>query len=281
MQKPVPAVAAVHDLSGVGRCALTAAIPILSAMGAQVCPVPTAVLSAHTGFAPQTKIEVRDLSDFLKCQLAAWKDMNLTFDGIYTGYLGSPEQAREIAAFLDDQSAALKLVDPVMGDDGALYSGITGEMSRAMRLLCRRATLITPNLTEYACLTGEAYSIEERSLPEIEAMLGRLEAESAVVTSVPFEGGLANACRDANGRVSVLPFRAMSRHYPGTGDLFASVVCGALLRGDTLEQAVILAADYVSRTIEISMDIPIDGNFGVQLERTLPLLMPNPREEAL
>ena len=273
MTKPVRTVAAVHDLSGVGRCALTVAIPVLSAMGAQVCPVPTAVLSAHTGFASQTKIEVCDLSDFLKRQLAAWKNMNLRFDCVYTGYLGSPEQAREIAEFLDDQPGALKVVDPVMGDDGNLYSGITEEMARAMALLCRRATIITPNLTEYACLTGEDYSLRTRTAQEIESMLNRLEAESAVITSVPFEDGLANACRDARGKVSILPFRAMKRHYPGTGDLFASVVCGALLRGENLEQAVTLAADYVSRTIEISMDIPIDGNYGVQLERTLPLLM--------
>lgn len=273
MNYPVRTVAAVHDLSGIGRCALTVAIPVISAMGAQVCPVPTAALSAHTGFANQTKIEVCDLSAFLTRQLAAWKRMNLTFDCVYTGYLGSPAQADEISAFLSEQKGAIRVVDPVMGDDGALYSGITGEMADAMRRLCRRASVITPNLTEYACLTGEEYSERDRTVAEAEQMLNRLEAESAVITSVTVEGAPANLCREANGKISILPFRVLGRHYPGTGDLFASVLCGALLQGDKLPEAVKRAADYVAATIEASMDIDLDSNYGVQLERTLPLLL--------
>lgn len=273
MQKPVRTVAAVHDISGVGRCALTVAIPVISAMGAQVCPAPTACLSAHTGFAATRRIETIDLTDFLGRMLDAWVETGEKFDCIYTGYLGSPAQAELIARFMDAQTQALKLVDPVMGDDGALYSGITSEMARAMQAICRRATLITPNMTEYACLTGEKYSMHERTPAEIERMLDRLDAESAVITSVPCDGGLVNACRDRTGKKSILAFRRMSRHYPGTGDLFASVVCGSLMQGDGLERAVLRAAGYVSRTIEVSMDIDIDGNYGVQLEKTLPLLM--------
>lgn len=273
MQKPVRTVAAVHDISGIGRCALTVAIPVISAMGAQVCPAPTACLSAHTGFAATRRIETIDLTDFLGRMLDAWLETGESFDCIYTGYLGSPAQAEIIARFMDAQPQALKLVDPVMGDDGALYSGITSEMARAMQAICRRATLITPNMTEYACLTGEKYSMHERSPAEIERMLDRLDSESAVITSVPCDGGLVNACRDRTGKKSIMAFRRMSRHYPGTGDLFASVVCGSLMQGDALERAVLRAADYVSRTIELSMDIDLDGNYGVQLEKTLPLLM--------
>lgn len=269
MRLPVRTVAAVHDISGVGRCALTVAIPVISAMGAQVCPAPTACLSAHTGF---SDIETQDLTEFLGRLLGAWRRTGEGFDCIYTGYLGSPAQARLIAEFMDSQPGALKLVDPVMGDDGAMYSGITGEMARAMAGLCRRATLITPNLTEYAALTGEKYSVEPRSAGEVERMLGRLESECAVITSVCCEGVTVNACRDGSGRVSMIPFRRLSRHYPGTGDLFASVVCGAMVRGMKLEDSVRLAAEYVSHTIEISMDIDIDGNYGVQLEATLPWL---------
>lgn len=270
MLRPVPTVAAVHDISGVGRCALTVAIPVISAMGAQVCPAPTACLSAHTAF---KDIETVDLTDFLGRMLKAWTRTGEKFDCIYTGYLGSPAQAQLIAEFMDSQSGAMKIVDPVMGDDGVLYSGITDGMARAMLDMCRRATLITPNLTEYAALTGEKYSLEERTAAEVERMLGRLEAQSAVITSVPCEGRLVNACRDAGGRVSIIPFRTLSRHYPGTGDLFTSVVCGAMVQGAQLEDAVRRAADYVSNTIEVSMDIDIDGNYGVQLEATLPMLM--------
>lgn len=205
--------------------------------------------------------------------LDAWVETGEKFDCIYTGYMASPAQAELIARFMDAQPQALKLVDPVMGDNGALYSGISAEMARAMQALCCRATLITPNMTEYACLTGEKYSMHERTPAEIERMLDRLEAESAVITSVPCEGALVNACRDRTGKKSILAFRRMTRHYPGTGDLFSSVVCGSLMQGDALEVAVRRAADYVSRTIELSMDINIDGNYGVQLEKTLPLLM--------
>ena len=127
MKHPVPTVAAVHDLSGVGRCALTVAIPVISAMGLQVCPAPTACLSAHTGFAGSHRLETVDLSDYLARQLSAWNQMGLKFDCVYTGYLGSPRQAAVIGAFLEEQNQAVKLVDPVMGDDGRLYSGLTPE----------------------------------------------------------------------------------------------------------------------------------------------------------
>ena len=273
MNAPVRTVAAVHDLSGVGRCALTVAIPVISAMGAQVCPAITAALSAHTGFADSHRIATIDLTDFLKRMLDAWDEMGLKFDAVYTGYLGSPRQAEIISGFMDGQMGALKLVDPVMGDDGRLYSGMDGEMVQAMRNLCRKAQVMTPNMTEYAYLAGEEYSLRDRTEDEIRRMLDKCEAENAIITSVPHKGALVNACRDGSGNVSILPFRAMKRHYPGTGDIFASVLCGALVGGDDLAGAVIRAAEYVSRTIEISMDIDIDGNFGVQLERTLPMLL--------
>lgn len=273
MNAPVRTVAAVHDLSGVGRCALTVAIPVISAMGAQVCPAITAALSAHTGFADSHRIATIDLTDFLKRMLDAWDEMGLKFDAVYTGYLGSPRQAEIISGFMDGQIGALKLVDPVMGDDGRLYSGIDGEMVQAMRRLCRKAQVMTPNMTEYAYLADEEYSLRDRTEDEIRRMLDKCEAENAIITSVPHKGALVNACRDGSGNVSILPFRAMKRHYPGTGDIFASVLCGALVGGDNLAGAVGRAAEYVSRTIEISMDIDIDGNFGVQLERTLPMLL--------
>lgn len=272
MVRPVRTVAAVHDISGIGRCALTVAIPVISAMGAQVCPVPTACLSYHTGFTGRKPVTAVDLTDFLKRQLAAWAEGGDRFDSIYTGYLGSPAQAALIENFFDTQPDAMKLVDPVMGDDGALYSGITGEMAEAMARLCRRATVITPNLTEYAALTGEEYSDKPRTEAEIRRMLDRLPAKCAVITSVPTENGPVNACRDADGSVSLIPYRRLSRHYPGTGDIFASVLCGSLTAGEELSCAVRRAAAFVSHAIEISMDIDIDSNYGVQLEAALPVL---------
>ncbi len=273
MLRPVPTVAAVHDISGVGRCALTVAIPVISAMGAQVCPAPTACLSYHTGFTGKKPVEMTDLTAFLSRMLEAWVSTEEKFDCVYTGYLGSPAQAELIARFMDSQSDALKLVDPVMGDDGVLYSGITHEMAEAMKALCRRATVITPNLTEYAALTGEKYSAEPRTDTEIRRMLDKLDAKSVVITSVPSDAGLVNACRDEKGNIAILPFRSMRRHYPGTGDIFASVLCGALVEGDDMETAVQRAAEFVSYAISISMDIDIDSNYGVQLEAALPMLL--------
>lgn len=274
MDKPVRTVAAVHDLSGVGRCALTVAIPVISAMGVQVCPAITAALSAHTGFLDNNEsIETIDLTDFLGREFRAWARMGLNFDAIYTGYLGSPRQIELIVEFMRAQKQAFKLVDPVMGDNGKLYSGIDMDMVAAMRRLCRDAHVIVPNMTEYAYLTGEKYSLRDRSANEIDAMLNRLESESAIITSVPFEGAIVNACRDQSGKTHIIPIRTMPRHYPGTGDLFASVLCGAMVNGDALPRAVSRAAEYVARTIEISMDIALDGNYGVQLERTLPMLL--------
>lgn len=272
MIRPVRTVAAVNDISGIGRCALTVAIPVISAMGAQVCPAPTACLSYHTGFTGKKPVMATDLTEHLGRQLKAWADGGDRFDCIYTGYLGSPAQAQLIDGFFDSQPEAMKLVDPVMGDDGALYSGITGEMADAMLHLCRRATVITPNLTEYAALTGEKYSDAPRAEAEIFRMLDKLPAKSAVITSVPTASGPVNACRAADGAMTLIPFRTLERHYPGTGDIFASVLCGALMAGDALGRAVSRAAAFVSHAIEISMGLDIDSNYGVQLEAALPEL---------
>lgn len=273
MERPVRTVAAVHDISGIGRCALTVAIPVISCMGAQVCPVPTACLSYHTGFFGAKPIVSTDLTEYVGRQLKAWAEGGDRFDCIYTGYLGSPAQAQLIEEFFDAQPEAMKVVDPVMGDDGKLYSGITGEMAEAMLRLCRKATVITPNLTEYAALTGEEYSDAPRTEAEIRRMLDRLPGKSAVITSVPTAEGPVNACRGEDGCVSLIPYRTLERHYPGTGDIFASVLCGALISGAEMKDAVAQAAAFVSHAICISAELDIDSNYGVQLEAALPMLM--------
>ena len=273
MERPVRTVAAVHDISGIGRCALTVAIPVISCMGAQVCPVPTACLSYHTGFTGIKPIVATDLTEYVGRQLKAWAEGGDRFDSIYTGYLGSPAQAQLIEEFFDAQPEAMKVVDPVMGDDGKLYSGITGEMAEAMLRLCRKATVITPNLTEYAALTGEEYSDAPRSEDEIRRMLFKLPGKSAVITSVPTENGPVNACRAADGSVQLIPYEAVERSYPGTGDIFASVLCGALTAGAEMGEAVKQAADFVAHAIRISLDVNMNPNYGVQLEAALPALM--------
>lgn len=273
MRGPAKTVAAIHDPSGVGRCALTVVTPVLSVLGAQVCPVPTAVLSAHTAF---SGIAVHDLTDFLPAYLAHWRALGLRFDAVYAGYLGSPRQVEIVSDFLKEQEAAIKVLDPVMGDDGRLYSGMAEEMPEKWRALCAHADVVTPNMTEYALLTGEAYSLAPRTRAQAEGMLKKLldmGAKSAVITSLPLESGLANVyMRRGEKRMGLCAFERLDAHYPGTGDLFASVLTGALLRGEALEDAVRRATDFTRLCVERSMRFPTPVNYGVDLEPLLPLL---------
>ena len=273
MKGPAKTVAAIHDLSGVGRCALTVVTPVLSVLGAQVCPVPTAVLSAHTAF---SGIAVRDLTDFLPAYLAHWRALGLRFDAVYAGYLGSPRQVEIVSDFLKEQEAAIKVLDPVMGDDGRLYSGMAEEMPKKWRALCAHADVVTPNMTEYALLTGEAYSLAPRTRAQAEGMLKKLldmGAKSAVITSLPLESGLANVyMRRGENRMGLCAFERLAAHYPGTGDLFASVLTGALLRGEGLEDAVGRATDFTRLCVRRSMRFSTPVNYGVDLEPLLPRL---------
>ena len=273
MTRPAKTIAAIHDLSGVGRCALTVVMPVLSALGMQVCPVPTAVLSAHTAF---SGIAVRDLTDFLPAYLAHWRALGLRFDAVYAGYLGSPRQVEIVSDFLKEQEAAIKVLDPVMGDDGRLYSGMAEEMPKKWRALCAHADVVTPNMTEYALLTGEAYSLAPRTRAQAEGMLQTLldmGANSAVITSLPLEGGLANVyMRRGDRQMGLCAFERLDAHYPGTGDLFASVLTGALLRGEGLEDAVGRATDFTRLCVRRSMRFSTPVNYGVDLEPLLPRL---------
>ena len=178
--KSAKTVPAIHDLSGVGRCALTVVMPVISVMGAQVCPVPTAVLSAHTAF---SGIAAHDLTGFLPAYLAHWRALGLRFDAVYAGYLAGPEQAAIVEDFLNGQRDALKVLDPVMGDDGRLYTGMPEDMPAKWRGLCARADVVTPNMTEYALLTGEAYSLEPRTMAQAKKMLDAAGFSDAVISA--------------------------------------------------------------------------------------------------
>lgn len=274
MIAPAKTVCAIHDLSGVGRCALTVVMPVLSAMGLQVCPVPTAILSAHTAF---DNIAAIDLTDFMSRYLDHWRQMNLRFDSVYAGYLASPQQTDIVAGFLLEHTEAIKVLDPVMGDDGQLYSGMAAEMPAKWRTLIAGSDVATPNMTEYSLLSGEAYSLHPRSESDAAKMLQNLldmGAKSAVITSIPLADGPANAyMRAVDGKLGLCRFDRLAAHYPGTGDLFASVMTGALLSGDRLERAVLRATDFTRRAVKRTMCMDTHVNFGVDLEPLLPSLM--------
>ena len=269
--RPVKTAAVVHDLSGVGRCALTVVLPVLSAMGVQACPVPTAVLSTHTG--GFDGIASVDLTDLMGPYLAHWRRLNMRFDAVYSGYLANCAQAEHVLSLMRWQKC-LNVVDPVMGDEGEMYSALPREIPAEMRRLCAAADVITPNLTEAALLLDEPFSAAPRTGGEVDALLRRLlalGARSVVLTSVPMEdGSMANAWMEAGGRLrGEMRFHPLPIHYPGTGDLFASVLTGALLRGEGLQAAVRRAEGYIYRAMEITNAVGSEPRMGVQFEKTL------------
>lgn len=273
-----PRAAAIHDLSGFGRCSLTVAIPILSAMGVQCCPLPTAFLSTHTGgFQGFTFL---DMTEELPRIARHWKSLDLRFQAIYSGFLGSERQIDIVADFIRTfrNRDAIVVVDPVMGDDGRAYQTYTPALCAGMCRLAELADVITPNLTEAAFLLNRDYSALDRS----EAGLRRLTEElslggtrSVALTGASLEAGKTGAvCFDARtGRTQAVQTDFIVHPLHGTGDVFASVLTGALLRGRSLAEAAEQAVEFIRacavRTVE--QDLPLRE--GVDFEPLLGLLM--------
>ncbi|MBE5787044.1 MAG: pyridoxamine kinase [Clostridiales bacterium] len=264
--------AAVHDLSGFGRCSLTVALPVLSAMGVQVSCLPTAVLSTHTGgFKGYT---FRDLTADMGPFFRHWQREGFRFDALYTGYLGSEEQIQLVEEFLSvfrtDENCIL--VDPVMGDHGKLYTLYTEKMAAGMKRLCARADVIVPNMTEAAYLTGMEYRAEGHTEAYLQEMCEKLMAlgpGKVVLTGVcPEKGRMGTACFEG-GKMRIYAPARVDAAYDGTGDLFASVLLGALLRGRSLTKAVMLAADFTRDCVERSLHNGTDCHHGVDFEPAL------------
>lgn len=275
-----PRVAAVHDLSGLGRCSLTVVLPVLSAMGAQCCPLPTAVLSAHTAFPASDKASFRDLTAEMDQTLRHWEELHTNFDAIYSGFLGSAGQIgvlRELTAAFR-RKETLVLVDPVMGDHGRLYRTYTPDMCALMGDLAAEADIITPNLTEAAILLGEDYQNVPTSQAGMEAWLNRLSMDgrrSVIVTGVSFTPGTVGAgCFDRHsGKLRFAMARQEKGQFSGTGDLFAAVVLGSLLRGETLSDAMARAVEFIQQCVCRTLAAGTPVLDGVQFEPLLHSLM--------
>ena len=279
---PAPAVAAVHDLSCVGRCALTVVLPTLAVMGVQPVPLPTAVLSTHTG--GFSNMAAQTLDGFMDDCVAHWQALHLKLDAVYSGYLATVAQAELVArliAYARETNGALAIVDPVLGDEGRLYSAIPRDMPAAMKALCDGADLITPNLTEAALMLNVPYREDGLTNAELYAMLCGFNARHTVITSVTLaDGRPANVYRSRGEKgFWICPYRRVPVHYPGTGDLFASVLTGALVKSASLHDAVALASDYVRRVMEESSRTEGEPRYGVQLEKTLGWLLNPPAIE--
>ena len=277
-------IAVINDLSGFGRCSLTAALPVLAVMGVQPCPLPTAVLSAQTGY-PSYYCD--DFTDRMGYICDEWKKMNIRFDGIYTGFVASEQQIMNIFAFLDifQKEDTFLLVDPVMGDYGEVYKMFTSGLCQLMKELVRRADIITPNLTELCLLSDTSYE-EVTGIKEFEEQLtviGRMAdaildqgVETVIVTGLHYEedgirkmGNLA-----VNSKEKVLTgYEKLGCSYSGTGDLFASVVAGGIARGDHLKDIIMEAGGFLSEAIKDSAKEGIPGPDGVNYEKFLGMLI--------
>ncbi len=269
----IPRVAAVHDMCGYGKCSLTAAIPILSAAGCDVCPVPTALFSAHTRYEVFT---FNDTTELLDGYLDAWKQENVDLDAVYSGFLGSAEQVDIIKRLYSDYPHALRLVDPVMGDGGRIYATYTDELCRAMGSLVDGADVLTPNLTEASILTHREYpgqNLTDRQVDDIIDALLELGAKNVVLKGIDRADGMirnfvASSKTGVAGKRelahSKLPFMTH-----GTGDAFASALCGALMAGRSLAQSASIAGEFVRHAMKRTQNQPHHDERGVSFELSL------------
>lgn len=261
----------VQDLSCVGKCSLTVALPVLSAMGCACSVLPTAVLSTHTAFPGP---HVRDLTEDMAPMADHWKAIGAEFDAILVGYLASPQQAAAVEQLLEQFPAKLVL-DPVMGDHGRLYSRITQAHIAALRQLCSKADCLLPNVTEAAFLTGMPYR-EQPDAAYLQELIRRLQTfgpRVVVITGVVWDSeNIGFAGGDENGLFTYrVPRIPRSQH--GTGDLFSAVFTGSYVRGAGAEQSAALAAGFVEQVMAGSRE---SSPFGADFEQHLPWLWQQP-----
>lgn len=262
-------VAAINDLSGIGRCSLTVAIPILSALKVQCCPFPTAILSSQTNYPEFTFL---DFTDEMNSYKTVWKNLSIEFDCIYSGFLGSIQQIEIVLNFIKENSASLVVVDPVMGDNGILYPTFTKEMCNEMKELVKRSNLITPNLTEACILTEKEYRLDytRDELISIAKTLSSLGPENVVITGIVENDNIVNlAYNKTTDQPYFTSVKYNNRSYSGTGDIFTSIVCGLLANNYDLNFAVNTATNYIYKTINYTSQFKTNRNDGVMFEMFL------------
>ena len=262
----------IQDVSCVGKCSLTVALPIISAAGVETGVIPTAVLSTHTAF---PKFTFCDLTDEIQKISDTFVELDIDFDAIYTGYLGSFEQLSLVEAFIDRFGDRAKvIIDPVMADHGQLYKGFTPEFAAAMAKLCAKADLIIPNLTEAAFMLGIPYNTDydEAYIRDVLEKLTDLGAKSAALTGISFE----------EGKIGMYYYDGATKEYfyycndylpaafHGTGDIYASATVGAMMRGFTVPEALSIAVDFTLLSMRKTLEDPNHRFYGVNFEEALP-----------
>lgn len=261
-----------------GKCSLTVALPIISAMGVEACPLPTALLSAHTAFSHFT---FRDLTDEIPGIEKAWEQEGIKFDTIESGYLGSVRQVelvRELGERFRKHADCLQIVDPVMADHGKLYKGFTQDFAEAMKKLCASADVIVPNLTEACLLTGREYrsDADEAFWEEVLKDLGKLGCSDVIITGFQRADGIGvMSLHKERGHQICRTYlnERLPESMHGTGDIFASVLSGALTLGKPLEDAQKLAVDFTLECIRKTVEDRERVFYGVNFEQAIPMLI--------
>lgn len=266
-------IALINDLTGFGRCSLAVELPILSALKIQVCPLPTAILSVHTGF---ENYFLSDFTDNTKNIFDSWNKNNLEFDAMATGFFGSARQIEIVGEYLKNSSAFV-MIDPVMGDHGKIYKSYTREMCGKLKNLLPCADLLTPNLTEACELLNINYPangiISDSDLATMAANLSaKMRGDKIVITGVNFDfdnrNNISNFIYDG-GKISVVTSKKCGGDRSGTGDVFFAIVAGSLMNGENLFQAVDKAADFVTKCIEHAEKLNLAWNWGLPIEEFL------------
>lgn len=284
-------IAVINDLSGFGRCSLTAALPVISVMGVQPCPLPTAVLSAQTGY---PSFYCDDYTEKMEYFRQEWEKMGVCFDGIYTGFVGSEAQIQQIFRFLDtfykkEEKKIFLLVDPIMGDEGKRFSFCTDRLLSEMKELAACADVVTPNFMELCLLTDTDYDAvmrevqgeNTRLLKRITQLAEQLLAkgcETVIVTGIRFREQAEQRMKIGNltvtkGRTELSAFPYIGGSFSGTGDLFASVVAGGIARGDDVFDTVGLAGSFIWKAMRDSEKAKVQRNEGADFEKHLGMLI--------
>lgn len=267
-------IVAIHDLSGIGRVSLTVVIPILTSMGFHVSPLPTAILSSHTQY---PHFSFLDLTDEMRKIIAEWKKLGAGFDTFYSGYLGSPEQVQIVKDFIQEfrKENNLVVVDPVLGDNGRLYTGFDLIIVEEMRRLITVADIVTPNLTELFYLLDIPYEKEytDEKLKQYLLALSEKGPSIVIITSVPVADDphktSVYAYNRNGGRFWKVTCPYLPAHYPGVGDTFTSVITGAMMQGDSLPMALDRATQFCYQGIRATFGYEYDSREGILLEKVL------------
>ena len=265
----------IQDISCVGRCSLTVALPVISATGIETSILPTAVLSTHTG--GFTGYTYRDLTEDIPAIVSHWKSLDLSFDAIYTGYLGSFEQLELVSGIFDTFGTAdnFIVVDPAMADNGRLYGGFSDDFPAGMAKLCAKADIIVPNLTEAAFMLGEEYkeTYDEAYIVHLLNKLHALGCKNVVLTGVSLEPGKLGIATFDGQTTSYYFENCIDGYFHGTGDLYASALVAAMLIRGSLQEAAAISVDFTVASINATLSSDRERKFGVNFETCLPSLI--------